>query len=43
VLVPGEPEARAQAVRDRDGIPLPPVLWESLETLSGELGVAVPA
>ena len=42
VLVPGEPEARMQAERDRDGIPLPPVLWESLETLSGELGVAVP-
>ena len=42
VLVPGEPEARMQAERDRDGIPLPAVLWESLETLSGELGVPVP-
>ena len=43
VLVPGEPEARMQAARDREGVPLPSVLWESLETLSGELGVAVPA
>jgi ureidoglycolate dehydrogenase (NAD+) len=43
VLVPGEPEARAKAERERDGIPLPPTLWTTLEALSGELGVTVPA
>jgi ureidoglycolate dehydrogenase (NAD+) len=43
VLVPGEPEARAQAERERDGIPLPPTLWVTLSDLSSELGVTVPA
>ena len=43
VLVPGEPEARAKAERERDGIPLPPTLWVTLEELSGELGVPSPA
>jgi ureidoglycolate dehydrogenase (NAD+) len=43
VLVPGEPEARAQAERERDGIPLPPTLWVTLSELSSELGVVVPA
>ena len=42
VLVPGEPEARAKAERERDGIPLPPTLWTTLEDLSGELGVSPP-
>ncbi len=43
VLVPGEPEARAKAERERDGIPLPPTLWTTLTELSGELGVSPPA
>ena len=43
VLVPGEPEARAKAERERDGIPLPPTLWTTLSELSAELGVTVPA
>ena len=43
VLVPGEPEQRAQAERERDGIPLPPTLWASLNELSAELGVTPPA
>jgi ureidoglycolate dehydrogenase (NAD+) len=42
VLVPGEPEARAKAERERDGIPLPPTLWTTLEALSGELAVSPP-
>jgi ureidoglycolate dehydrogenase (NAD+) len=42
VLVPGEPEARAKAERERDGIPLPPTLWATLEELGGELGVRPP-
>jgi LDH2 family malate/lactate/ureidoglycolate dehydrogenase len=43
VLVPGEPEARAKAERERDGIPLPPTLWTTLEALGGELGVSSPS
>jgi LDH2 family malate/lactate/ureidoglycolate dehydrogenase len=43
VLVPGDPELRARAARERDGIPLPPGLWGNLERLSESLGVAVPA
>ena len=43
VLVPGEPEAREQERRDRDGVPLPAVLADALVALSGDLGVAVPA
>ena len=42
VLVPGEPEARARAERERDGIPLPPTLVETFTALSAKLGVAVP-
>ena len=43
VLVPGEPEQRTRAERERDGIPLPPTLWASLTELSTELGVTPPA
>ena len=43
VLVPGEPEARTRAERERDGIPLPPTLWTTLRELSAELGVTPPA
>ncbi len=43
VLVPGDPEARAEAERRRDGVPVPDALWEQLAGLSRELGVAVPA
>jgi LDH2 family malate/lactate/ureidoglycolate dehydrogenase len=43
VLVPGEPEARRQAERERDGIPLPPTLWATFSELSAELGVTPPA
>jgi ureidoglycolate dehydrogenase (NAD+) len=42
VLVPGEPEARIQAQRDREGIPLPDAQWALLEGLSNELGLPVP-
>ena len=42
VLVPGEPEQRAQAERERDGIPLPPTLWTALHELSAEVGVTPP-
>jgi ureidoglycolate dehydrogenase (NAD+) len=42
VLVPGEPEQRARAEREAEGIPLPPTLWTTLEELSGTLGVSPP-
>jgi LDH2 family malate/lactate/ureidoglycolate dehydrogenase len=43
VLVAGEPEDRARAERERNGIPVVPALWTTLCALSDELGVAVPA
>jgi LDH2 family malate/lactate/ureidoglycolate dehydrogenase len=42
VLVPGEPEARRQVERERDGIPLPPPVVEAFRGLSEELGVEAP-
>ncbi len=42
VLVPGDPEDRARAERERDGVPIEPALWRTLNELSRELGVAVP-
>jgi ureidoglycolate dehydrogenase (NAD+) len=43
VLVAGDPEDRARARRERDGIPIEPALWAKLTALSDELGVSVPA
>jgi ureidoglycolate dehydrogenase (NAD+) len=42
VLVPGDPEDRARAERERTGIPIEPALWGTLRALSDELGVAAP-
>jgi ureidoglycolate dehydrogenase (NAD+) len=42
VLVPGEPELRVQAVRERDGIPLAGAQWRALTELSERLGVTPP-
>ena len=42
VLLPGEPELRTQAIREREGVPLPATLWESLGELSDRLGVEPP-
>ena len=42
VLVPGEPEARAMARRERDGIPVEPALWRKLQELAKALGVPLP-
>jgi ureidoglycolate dehydrogenase (NAD+) len=42
VLVPGDPEARAQAERSRSGVPIEPALWRTLNELSRELAVPVP-
>lgn len=42
VLVPGEPEARARAERERDGVPVEPELWGTLRALGDQLGVSAP-
>jgi LDH2 family malate/lactate/ureidoglycolate dehydrogenase len=43
VLAPGDPEVRARARRERDGVPIEPALWRTLNELSRELEVPVPA
>jgi LDH2 family malate/lactate/ureidoglycolate dehydrogenase len=43
VLAPGDPEQRAQGARERDGVPIEPALWGTLNELSRELEVPVPA
>jgi len=42
VLVPGEPEERAETARRRDGVPLTGVLAHTLAELSAELDVPAP-
>jgi LDH2 family malate/lactate/ureidoglycolate dehydrogenase len=42
VLVPGDPETRARAERERSGVPIEPALWARLGELSAELGVPAP-
>jgi len=41
VLLPGEPEARARAQRERDGIPIPDDTWRAVCEAGAELGVNV--
>ena len=43
VLVPGEPEARNRANREKNGIPLQVDTWEHLCRIGRELGVPIPA
>ncbi|HYU20554.1 MAG TPA: Ldh family oxidoreductase [Chloroflexota bacterium] len=43
VLVPGEPEARTRATRQREGIPVPERTWEGIEATARELGLSVAA
>ena len=40
ILVPGEPEARLEAERQRDGIPIEDHTWSQIDTVAAELGVA---
>ena len=42
VLIAGEPENKMEAVRSRDGIPIPEGTWTSLQDAAQRLGVAVP-
>jgi LDH2 family malate/lactate/ureidoglycolate dehydrogenase len=39
VLIPGEPEHRSRAERERDGIPLPEATWEAIQATAKQLGV----
>jgi LDH2 family malate/lactate/ureidoglycolate dehydrogenase len=39
VLVPGDPEVRTRAIRQREGIPIPDDVWQSLTELATSLGV----
>jgi LDH2 family malate/lactate/ureidoglycolate dehydrogenase len=42
ILLPGEPEWRSKAARERDGIPLPARTWERLAETADELGLEWP-
>ena len=42
VLVPGIPEVRSRATRERDGILLPDATWRDLIVLAERFGVAMP-
>ena len=41
VLLPGEPEARAHAKRERDGIEIPEDTWRAVCDVGAELGINV--
>jgi LDH2 family malate/lactate/ureidoglycolate dehydrogenase len=43
VLVPGDPEARARVIRQREGIPIAEDVWQSLATVAESLGISVTA
>jgi uncharacterized oxidoreductase len=42
ILLPGEPEARIEAERRRDGIPIPGPIWAEAAAVARELGVEPP-
>jgi uncharacterized oxidoreductase len=39
VLVPGDPEARSEAKRRAEGVPVEDETWRQIEIIAGELGV----
>lgn len=41
VLVPGEPEARIRAQRERDGIPIPDDTWQAVRTAALAIGLKI--
>ena len=43
VLLPGEPEERTAARRQREGIPVDDVTWENLQAAAARFGIAFPA
>ena len=42
VLMPGDPEVRTRAIRQRDGIPIAEDVWQSVTEIATSLGVEVP-
>jgi uncharacterized oxidoreductase len=42
VLIPGEPEARARAQREREGIAIPDDTWDAIAQVAGKAGVPMP-
>jgi uncharacterized oxidoreductase len=42
VLVPGDPERASRELRRREGIPVPPAIWEGLSVLAARFGVSLP-
>jgi len=40
ILIPGEPEARSKAQRERDGITLPETVWQEMVAAGGQYGLA---
>jgi LDH2 family malate/lactate/ureidoglycolate dehydrogenase len=43
VLLPGQPELAARAIREREGVPIPDSTWGELEVLAEDWNVAFPA
>jgi uncharacterized oxidoreductase len=41
ILIPGDPERRTRAVREREGIPIPDAVWSDLLEVAGRYGVGV--
>jgi len=41
-LVAGEPEWSCEAIRQREGIPVPRTLWERMTAIAAELRVTPP-
>ena len=39
ILIPGEPEFRAKAQRERDGITLPDATWREMVEVAGQYGL----
>ena len=39
VLMPGDPEARTRATRERDGIPIEDAIWQQIVECAAELGI----
>ena len=42
VLMPGDPEVRTRAIRQRDGIPIAEDNWQSVTETATSLGVELP-
>jgi uncharacterized oxidoreductase len=38
ILIPGEPEARLEAERRREGIPLDDTTWSQIQVVAAEIG-----